>query len=404
MKRNIIVSRNDQTPVEKQDVEMVERKGIGHPDSLADGMAEEISRSLCKAYLRQYGAILHHNTDKLELVGGRVKVEFGGGKIIQPMFLLLSGRATTEVDGKPFPVHEIGKRAALDYMASILPNLDAKKHVIIDSKIGYGSADLTELFNRKASREKKTTPLANDTSFGVGYAPFSEVENLVMGVENLLNSKKTKKKYPEIGEDIKVMGMRSGDKTVLTIAAAFVSTHVPDFDHYCNIKDEVKEYVMKNYVDRKAARQTEVHINTADNYQRKVVYLTLTGTSAEHGDDGCVGRGNRANGLITPSRKMSLEATAGKNPVNHIGKLYNILANRIASEINRETGAEEVYVRLLSQIGKPIDLPLVASIELLTDHMKFAGIKNEAEGIANEHLANITKLTDEIINGKVSVF
>lgn len=404
MKRNIIVSRNDQTPVEKQDVEMVERKGIGHPDSLADGMAEEISRNLCKAYLKQYGAILHHNTDKLELVGGRVKVEFGGGKIIQPMFLLLSGRATTEVDGKPFPVHEIGKKTALDYMASILPNLDVKKHVIIDSKIGYGSADLTELFNRKASREKKTAPLANDTSFGVGYAPFSEVENLVMGVENLLNSKKAKKKYPEIGEDIKVMGMRNGDKIILTIAAAFVSSHVPDFDHYCNIKDEVKEYVMKNFVDKKATRQTEVHINTADNYQRKVVYLTLTGTSAEHGDDGCVGRGNRANGLITPSRKMSLEATAGKNPVNHIGKLYNILANRIASDINEETGAEEVCVRLLSQIGKPIDLPLVASIELLTDNKKFAGIKSKAESIANEHLANITKLTDEIINGKVGVF
>ncbi len=59
-----------------------------------------------------------------------------------------------------------------------------------------------------------------------------------------------------------------------------------------------------------------VHVNTADDIKKKSVFLTVTGTSAEMGDDGSVGRGNRCNGLITPNRPMSMEATSGKNPID----------------------------------------------------------------------------------------
>lgn len=401
MARSIVVSKSDRRPIEQHDVEMVERKGIGHPDSLADGIAEQISRSLSKEYLNQFGAILHHNTDKVEIVGGRVDVTFGGGKFIQPIHVLLSGRATTEIDGKEFPVHDIGIKTAKQYLGSILPNADIENHVTYDSKIGYGSTDLVDLYGRGKTQ---TMPLANDTSFGVGFAPFSEVENLVMNTEMLLNSKKTKDRFPEIGQDIKVMGMRNEGKIVLTIAAAFVAKHVPDFDHYVNVKNDVHEFIMKEIVDKEATRPTTVDINTADSYDTKSVYLTLTGTSAEHGDDGCVGRGNRSNGLITPGRTMSLEAAAGKNPVSHIGKLYNILSTDIANAIHNETGVEEVYVRLLSQIGKPIDQPLVAAIEIVSDEPKYNSIKADAHRIADERISEITKLTQNILKDQIHVF
>ena len=48
MARNIVIEHLSTKHIEKQDIEIVERKGIGHPDSIADGLAESVSRSLCK--------------------------------------------------------------------------------------------------------------------------------------------------------------------------------------------------------------------------------------------------------------------------------------------------------------------------------------------------------------------
>src|SRR3972149_2001910 len=100
MDRNIFIEELMQVPIEKQGVEFVERKGIGHPDSIADGLAESVSRALCKMYLARYGRILHHNTDEVEVVGGQSAPKFGGGAILEPVYVLLVGRATTEVNGE----------------------------------------------------------------------------------------------------------------------------------------------------------------------------------------------------------------------------------------------------------------------------------------------------------------
>jgi hypothetical protein len=45
-------------------VEFCEHKGVGHPDSLCDGVAEAVSSALCRAYLAAYGQIQHYNVDK----------------------------------------------------------------------------------------------------------------------------------------------------------------------------------------------------------------------------------------------------------------------------------------------------------------------------------------------------
>jgi S-adenosylmethionine synthetase len=367
------------TPIEQQNVEIVERKGLGHPDSLADGMAESISIALSKEYLKRYDTILHHNTDKLEIVGGEVDVGFGGGKVIQPIYVLLSGRATTQCDQDCIPVHEIGIKAAREYMYSILANL-GPDDTTFESRIGG-------------------LPKSNDTSVGVGYAPFSETERLVIGIEELLNSKKMKGRAPELGEDIKVMGLRQDDTITLTVAGAFVAKHVPDLDHYISVRDQIVSDI-EDYLSANAERDTKVVMNAADDVEKGVVYLTLSGTSAEAGDDGEVGRGNRVNGLITPNREMSLEAAAGKNPVNHVGKLYNILAGRIATEVHDLTGSE-IYVKLLSQIGRPIDDPLMASVEIVGEGQCPV---SDIESVVAEHLRGISKLTDEILAGNVNVF
>jgi S-adenosylmethionine synthetase len=153
-------------------------------------------------------------------------------------------------------------------------------------------------------------------------------------------------------------------------------------------------------------RKIVVNVNTADDIKNKSVFLTVTGTSAEMGDDGSVGRGNRCNGLITPNRPMSMEATSGKNPINHIGKIYNLLSTQIAQEsVKKVDGIEEMYVRLLSQIGKPIDLPLVASVQVLPKKgVALKEINGEIQAIVDDNLAHVTSITEKVIRGELKTF
>ena len=358
---------------------------------------EAISRALCKAYLDEIGKIMHHNVDKGQIVGGVAEPKFGGGNIIEPIYILLSGRATYEVEGIKFPVQEIALETARKYLKQTVRNLNVDADVVIESKIRPGSKDLVDLFLRR-----KGIALANDTSFGVGFAPLSPLERTVMEVEKYLNSNEYKSTHPYVGEDIKVMGLRENGKIKLTIALAFISKYVESIDDYVRFKEIIKKDVAKK-VESLTDLEYEIYINNADSVEDKSVYITVTGTSAEMGDDGSVGRGNRANGLITPLRLMTLEAAAGKNPVNHVGKIYSVLAFKMAEEIYSEVEkhVEDVSVSLLSQIGRPIDDPKIAFIELVGDVEK---AKSKAQYIADKNLEEIEKLTEEIVNGKYPVY
>ena len=397
---NIVVEKLIHTPVEEQKVEIVERKGIGHPDSLADGIAEEMSRSLSKEYIKKVGIVLHHNTDETQIVAGRAKTAFGGGEVIQPIYILLVGRATKSFDGIDIPADRIALKAAKSYVKKAMRYLDPESDIVFDVKLGEGSTDLKDVFQRREGK----TPLANDTSFGIGFAPFTQTESLVYNVERRIYLE-FRKKEKAIGEDVKVMGLREGDRIKLTIACAFVDRYVDTINDYLTIKDDMNRFVeevAKEYV----SRDVDISINTADNIEKKVVYLTVTGTSAENGDDGSVGRGNRCNGIITPARPMSMEATSGKNPINHVGKIYNLLANQIARDCYEAIeGIKEVYVKILSQIGKPIDKPKTLSIQIVPERgYQVEKMELKAKTIAEEWLNDITKITDMVISGELTTF
>ena len=396
--RRIFVEELVHTPIENQTTEIVERKGIGHPDSIADGLAESVSQALCRMYLERFGRILHHNTDEVEVVGGQSAPGFGGGVVLEPAYILLVGRATTVVNGERLPYRTTAVQAAHDYLTKTCTNMNVDADVILDCKIGQGSVDLRGLYDTKKS-------LANDTSFGVSFAPFSETETIVLKTEELINGP-LKKELREVGQDIKVMAVRNNDKIRLTIAAAMVDRFIPDKDHYRSVVEELRERVLDNGV-RYTNREVFVDINTGDNYDAGIFYLTVTGCSWENGDDGSVGRGNRNTGLITPYRPMSLEATAGKNPVTHVGKLYNILAYEAAHRIVKDLqGAiKEIWIRIVSQIGKPIDNPQAATAQcILEKGANVSSVEREATAILDEELENIHKLTEKIVAGKCRVF
>jgi S-adenosylmethionine synthetase len=396
MKRNIKVERLNQRPLEKQEIELVERKGIGHPDSVADGLAESISRALCQEYLDRFGAVLHHNTDKTQIVAGRSKPAFGGGEVICPLYILLTGRATRIFKEVEIPVDTIAIKAGRKLLGESLSNLDVNNHIILDAKIGMGSSDLRDVFSRKI-------PSANDTSFGVGYAPLSETENIVFNTERELM--RLKKSIPAIGEDIKVMGMRQGDVINLTIACAMVDRHVASLKDYVEIKSTIIDHIIE-YAGQFTSRKVNAQMNVADNIDQGSVYITVTGTSAEMGDDGAVGRGNRANGMITPNRPMSLEATCGKNPINHVGKIYNLLSTEAAKQIAAQVdGIDEVYIKILSQIGKPIDEPHIASVQIVPkEGVDMKKLETGAAEILDDWLANIPRLQQMLFKGELSTY
>jgi S-adenosylmethionine synthetase len=398
MTRNIKVEHLMETPVEKQQIELVERKGVGHPDSISDGLAEAMSRALCKEYIEKCGAVLHHNTDETQIVAGRSNPQFGGGEVIQPIYTLLVGRATKEFNGVEIPAETVALKAAKNYLRNTIVDLDLESDMILDCKLGTGSSDLRDVFQRDR------VPVANDTSFGVGHAPFSELEQIVYDSERMLITD-LKKKIPGIGTDIKVMGLRENDDIQLTICCGMVGRHIDDMDHYVNLKEEMVDYVTDLALKR-TDRKVSTFINAADNIDANSVFLTVTGTSAEMGDDGSVGRGNRSNGLITPNRPMSMEATSGKNPINHIGKIYNLLSTQMAKDVVKAVpDVQDVYIKLLSQIGQPIDQPFVASAQIIpADGANFNSIKSEVEVVMDEWLADVTKITKMVINGELDTF
>ena len=397
--RNIHVEPAAGQAVADQGIEIVERKGVGHPDSVCDGVAESVAQALARTYLDRFGTVLHFNTDETQLVAGTAAPAFGGGEVLEPVYLLVVGRATKEYQGERVPTEAIALETAREYLDETLPHLDVDSDVVVDVDLGEGSGDLQTVFG-----EEEAVPMANDTSYGVGHAPLTETEQVVYNTERRLVTEYATDN-PEVGQDVKVMGKREGDHIDVTVAVAMVDKHVPDMPAYRRAVDGVNEYV-RDLAGEYTGRDVTVHVNTADNYEEGSVYLTTTGTSAEQGDDGSVGRGNRANGLITPNRPMSMEATSGKNPVNHIGKIYNLLSTEIAQAAVEEVdGIRQLQVRLLSQIGEPIDQPHVADAELVTEAGVDVGdVRGDVETAIDRELADVTSVTERVIEGDLSTF
>jgi S-adenosylmethionine synthetase len=394
MARNIVVRAASRPTPAECDVEICEQKGLGHPDTITDAVCEAASRELSLAYREAYGAILHHNLDKGLLVGGRSAPRFGGGAILRPARIVVAGRAS-RVDSRVDPAGVAVEAAQRTLREDLGFPTDLFE---VTTAIGEGAANLRDVFARAGAM-----PLANDTSFGVGFAPYSPLEALVLHCAGGLASESFRTAFPFAGLDYKIMGHRVGTATTLTVALAFVDRHLRGVASYF----EAKEAVLAHFRNELPADVT-VYVNTLDDpsaTDESGVYVTVSGTSAEMGDDGQVGRGNRASRLITPARPMSLEACAGKNPVAHVGKIYNVVAMRIARDVHETLpGSPAVDVIVLSEIGAPIDEPQVASIEVGPPHGLTQGVERRVREIADDHLSRIRETTDLVLQRAVSLF
>jgi S-adenosylmethionine synthetase len=398
--RNIIVEDLKQTPLERQRLEIVERKGVGHPDYICDAVADRISISLSKAYIEKTGTILHHNVDKSLLVAGETEPRFNGGIIKQRILFVLGDRATSKIDGQVLDVGEIAVKAAKNWFKKNLRFVDPEEHVRYQVELKPGAVGLTDIFKRKGK-----VLGANDTSAAVGYAPMTRTEKIVLETERYLNSEQFKQRFPESGEDVKVMAFRDRNDLKLTVAMAFVDRYISSEEDYFEKKERIADEIIKHVAANENFDSVNVELNTLDVKGRGLggLYLTVLGTSTESGDSGQVGRGNRVNGLISLNRPFCSEAASGKNPVSHVGKIYNFLTFRIAEHVYKEVEElEEVYIWLLSKIGSPIDHPAIAAAQVIMKrNNSIDKIKHKINEVLDDELEDIQKFCMELAAGKM---
>jgi len=399
---NIMIDELKQVPLMEQRMEICERKGLGHPDTICDSVMNEISIALSKVYMEKFGAIMHHNVDKSLLAAGETETKFGGGEVKKRMLMVFGDRATFEVGGTEIPVEEITINTTKKWFRENMRFVDPEKHLKYQIELKRGSQALVDIFERKGKYLG-----ANDTSAAVGFAPMSETEEIVFDTERFLNSKEFKKSFPETGEDVKIMGLRQMKNLKIIVAIAFVDQFIDSEEDYFRKKDEVLEAVEQFVSSRADMDKVDLTINALDMRGRGVdgVYLTVLGTSADGADCGQVGRGNRVNGIIPLNRPTSSEAAAGKNPVSHVGKIYNLLSYRIANEIHEKvSGLKEVYVWLLSQIGKPINEPMITSVQaILEPGLSLRAVSKEIEDVVLSELNNLHKFVKDLAYGRIPI-
>jgi len=405
---HIILSQKDFS----LDYDVVERKGIGHPDTLADALAEELSVKYSLYTRNKFGAILHHNFDKVALLGGSSYVSFGRGYMTSPIKVLVNGRVSTRFGDERVPFRKLLSEWVEDFFRINLPIIDPRGDIEINLNISNQSSPgrVYEDESKKSARRRWFEPekiedlpelrklFSNDTSLGVGYAPMSELERLVLHAEDFLTSNSYRSKNRWMGTDVKVMGVRDKDYYYLTLCVPQIANFVSSLEEYKNNLSDVRKDLGELISEHKI-KKFELALNTRDNYQLSEIYLTATGSSLESGDEGMAGRGNRVNGVISPVRPMSMEGSFGKNPVYHIGKVYYLAAFEMANKIHEVLGVpNEVF--LISQSGRDLLDPWV----VLVNVPKGFALQKKLENILKEEIKKIPSITDKVLSGKIKFY
>ena len=412
----VFIYTNKKNNIDNQKFEVVETKGKGHPDNICDTLAEKISANYSNYCLTNYGVIFRHMIDKLSILGGGSVVKFGGGYMISPIKILVNGRFTDRYNNEKIDYMHIVNSTIKEYIKELFPMLEIEKDLVIIDNTHHNEGPgvvYDENNNTKNERKKffeacgvedakkhNNHNKCNDTSTTVSYFPMSKLEQTILNIEQLLNSDEYKKENPWVGNDIKVMGIRKNDDIEITCCVPLITKYVNDIVDYKNKLNNVKSDIKREIQKKFKNNSTKIYLNTRDNFENNDLYLTLTGSAIESGDEGAVGRGNRSRGVIPFSRNFSMEAACGKNPVYHTGKLFTAIGDVISENIYEKYKIQNV-VYCTSKMGDNIEEPWNISIEL---NRKIS--KNDEEiinGMVNEVLKNHYKITEEIINKEIKL-
>lgn len=343
----LTTSREYINPEEGQ-LEIVERKGLGHPDTLADGLAEAISIAYSRYCLDQFGVVLHHNIDKLYIGSGLFISDFGGYVFKKPIKVVVNGRVSNSFGGQTIDLDGLFDKTAREFLKCRLPNLQTGQLEVINNSTQHTTRPYWFSPRNLGDLPENQKLVAGDTSVCVAHWARTTCEMLAYELEQYF------RKLPagssmlgKIGQDIKVMVVRDIQDIDITICLPVLAGSVRNKSEY----DEVLNYFEKrlnNWANillddwRSPCFHNDYKINLKINpngeggYRH---YLLGIGSCVECGEEGLVGRGNSSLGVISTFRPHSMEAPAGKNPVYHTGRVMGYLTQRLAKAIHHHFDA-----------------------------------------------------------------
>ena len=338
-KNSIIISSEYISP-EKSEIEIVERKGIGHPDTLADGIAEAISIEYSKVCIEKFGHVLHHNVDKLYIGAGKVERDFGKYKVIEPIKIVVNGRMSDMFGNQKLDIKKIQIESAKKYIKQIIPQIDAETDVVVEANATQICA-LKNWYKPESINDlpEATRLVANDTSVCVSHYPFTIAERLAYELEKHFWEKTNKQiifTYKDIGQDIKVMVFRKGKDFDITMCIPLLSTFTNSKTYYLARVKELEKCMLSLATEIVGDKLSTISLTVNPPLEKP--YILGLGSCVENGEEGLVGRGNSLNGIISICRPHSMEAFSGKNPVYHTGRVLGYLTEKLAKAIYEETG------------------------------------------------------------------
>ena len=376
--------------IDRSRFEIVERKGVGHPDTLTDGLAEAISSGYSRYCKDNFGAILHHNFDKLAITGGLVETEFGSSRVIKPATVIINGRASESFGDSKISVTELTKKLAIGYLKPVLPHAESSYFNFLHLTNTYSHNPHWYKPRSIEDLPEDKKPYANDSSTYSSYWPLSLLENTVLKAEALLCDE------PYYGQDIKILAVRNDNEVSFTICLPQIARLTDSSEQYTLRLKTTHQKVEQFLKESLGPYKVSLFINTADGRSGEGHYLLATGSCIEAGEEGVVGRGNKSRGIISSVRPSSMEAISGKNPVYHVGKIWAAVADSLSRAIaERYSCYCEVHVA--TKNGDDLFSP--ENITIITDK----AIDNEgAEKIIEKHLS-YKNWTSDIISKEIFI-
>jgi len=389
--KNLIVTKDYKDP-SLLPVEVVERKGVGHPDSLADALANEVSIAYSRYCLEHFGFILHHNVDKLYIGAGHYKNGFGYFDRLDPIRVCTNGRMSNSFGEELINIEKIQINAIKKYLYGVLPRLSDDDLVIIPNATQHTKVSNWFTPISRSDVPDSIEPRANDTSFCVAHWPPTPVEMMVYRLERYFWEEKNGlaiPKFPEIGQDIKVLAVRRGDYIEATLCVPTISTLTTSYNHY--------QQILNGY----EIALTEIASQIADEYSLKVsvrinpnqhLYMLGIGSCIECGEEGMVGRGNYINGIISSHSVHTQESWAGKNPVYHTGRVMGYLTAKLARVISKALNVK-CTVSVMTKCGDLLFPPHM--IDVAVDCKSLNTIK--IQSLIDEHILS-ANYVEEILS------
>ncbi|MFH2109401.1 MAG: methionine adenosyltransferase [Patescibacteria group bacterium] len=364
---NLYIKENVMS-MDQRPTEIVERKGLGHPDTVADGIAESISIEYSKYCLEKFGAILHHNVDKTIVLGGQCDLKYGYGTLLKPFRVLFGGRMSQSFGDQIIDIQTMQAAVAKAYLKNVLPRLDVERDLELHS-FTSSSSKIPYWFSPRTIDDlpEHKNPHANDTATVIGFWPLSITERIVLTIERFFYDYEPRihPRFDFTGSDIKIMAVRKDQNTELTICVPFQADKVGNQEIYFEYKSFIEKGLC-NFLKNTFVQLPHIslRVNTQDQKIRKGAgdddgrgrYLTVIGSALDYGEEGLSGRGNRCRGLISSMRVSTVESIYGKNPVYHVGKIYSYIANTIAQQIGSLFDCEATVI-ITTRNGDPLYSP-----------------------------------------------